>query len=444
MVWDPTHPPDGSAVVAAPLRGNFAALDTSLIAPLTALADNLVLTKGAGPTLTAVPAGTNGYLLTLVGGVPLWQPAPATGLTNPMTAVGDLIRGGASGAPMRLPIDTDGQVLTLNGGIPAWLALPVDPGFANPMTAVGDLIRGGTGGVATRLIRGLDGHFLTLSAGIPAWAPLPVDPGFANPMTSAGDLIVGGASGAPNRLGVGSNGYVLTLVGGAPLWQPAAVTGMPNPMTTAGDLIVGGTSGAPGRLGAGTTGHVLTLVAGTPAWQAAAAGGGGAVPIPLRIEAATLPDGTGTGNNPPELVREVSTGTQTANTPKVTRTYAAFDAATDEHLSWTFMLPPNWTAGGTIRLKWKARTATSGAVVWKAGAVATIDGSSDDDASVYTAADLAAGSTAPATQGQSVEVTIPITTTGFAAGRWITLFIGRDAGGMTGDAILMGAQLEHA
>lgn len=41
-------------------------------------------------------------------------------LTNPMTAAGDLIVGGAAGAPARLAKGTDGQVLTLVSGAEAW------------------------------------------------------------------------------------------------------------------------------------------------------------------------------------------------------------------------------------------------------------------------------------------------------------------------------------
>lgn len=43
---------------------------------------------------------------------------------NPMTAPGDLIRGGEGGGPVRLPIGTTGQVLTVSGGLPAWQAAP--------------------------------------------------------------------------------------------------------------------------------------------------------------------------------------------------------------------------------------------------------------------------------------------------------------------------------
>jgi hypothetical protein len=41
---------------------------------------------------------------------------------NPMTTAGDLIVGGAVGAPGRLGISTNGYVLTLTGGVPVWAA----------------------------------------------------------------------------------------------------------------------------------------------------------------------------------------------------------------------------------------------------------------------------------------------------------------------------------
>jgi hypothetical protein len=42
------------------------------------------------------------------------------GMTNPMTTDGDLIRGVAGGAPVRIAKGSNGQVLKMVGGIPAW------------------------------------------------------------------------------------------------------------------------------------------------------------------------------------------------------------------------------------------------------------------------------------------------------------------------------------
>ena len=396
MVWDPSHPAEDSAVVSAPLRDNFAVLDTALIAPLTALANGQLLVKAAGPVLAGVTPGTNGWVLTLVGGVP------------------------------------------------TWVILPVDPGFANPLTTFGDLIVAAGGGAPGRLGIGGNGSILQVTAGTVGWSAL---------VTALGDLIVGNASGQPSVLPVSTNGYVLTLVSGAPSWQAVPVDpGFASPMTSLGDLIVGAASGTPARLGIGTTGHVLTVAAGTPTWAApTGSGGGGVSAFRLPLEQATLPDGT-TGNVPPELVREKSTGTF-SGAPSPTRTYARFAgdaAAVAESLLWSFILPSNWGSGGTLRLKWKAAAATTGTVIWKAGACAITEGSTDDDAVAFTAATAATASTAPATQGQSAEVTIAMTTTGFAANRWVTVFVARDpvadtmtGTGTAGDAILMGVQFEY-
>lgn len=43
-------------------------------------------------------------------------------MTNPMSAAGDIIYGGASGTPTRLAKGSDGHVLTLASGVPSWAA----------------------------------------------------------------------------------------------------------------------------------------------------------------------------------------------------------------------------------------------------------------------------------------------------------------------------------
>lgn len=49
---------------------------------------------------------------------------PGAGLSNPMSALGDLITGGASGTPGRLAVGAEGRVLTVSSGVPAWVAAP--------------------------------------------------------------------------------------------------------------------------------------------------------------------------------------------------------------------------------------------------------------------------------------------------------------------------------
>lgn len=73
-----------------------------LVAAKTAEPPRLVTIAGAG---TGTGAGTDR--------------APA-GFRNPMSAPGDLIRGGMSGAAARLAIGAAGEVLTVVGGLPSW------------------------------------------------------------------------------------------------------------------------------------------------------------------------------------------------------------------------------------------------------------------------------------------------------------------------------------
>lgn len=43
------------------------------------------------------------------------------GMQNPMTAAGDVIVGGASGAPAKLALGAAGQILAVDNGAPAWV-----------------------------------------------------------------------------------------------------------------------------------------------------------------------------------------------------------------------------------------------------------------------------------------------------------------------------------
>ena len=158
------------------------------------------------------------------------------------------------------------------------------------------------------------------------------------------------------------------------------------------------------------------------------------------------PDGSGSGNNTAALSYEVSTGTQTTNTPKATQLKLLFDADTDEHWCFPLLLPGNYGSGGTLRVKGKMTSATSGNVILKAGQVASVDSSTADGAKVFAAADLSSATTVPGTAGYTFEAAITLTTTSMAANRHTVLFIGRDADNAgdtaTGDFELLSAMFE--
>lgn len=106
----------------------------------------------------------------------------------------------------------------------AWTNLATG-GMSNPMTAVADIIVGGTSGTPTRLSGGTDGYVLTMVSGAVAWAASAS--GFANPMTTAGDMIIGGASGAPARFAAPTTGTTWNLtyvIGTGYVWSSSAAT----------------------------------------------------------------------------------------------------------------------------------------------------------------------------------------------------------------------------
>jgi hypothetical protein len=200
----------------------------------------------------------------------------------PMTGVGDMVRGGLTGLPIRVPPGMDGQVLTMLGGVPAWQAAP---GFVNPMTVAGDIIVGGASGAPTKLGIGFADQVLTVVGATVQWKSLGT--ALVNPMTAQWDLIVGSTGGTPARLPKGTNTQVLTMVGSAIAWAPpSSVSGaMTNPMLVAGDMIIGGTAGAPTRLPPGANNLVLTMAGGVPVWLTPASAGGVMWPM-------LAPDGT--------------------------------------------------------------------------------------------------------------------------------------------------------
>ncbi len=69
--------------------------------------------------ITGGSPGANKVLTSDATGLATWQ-TPASGMSNPMTALGDLIYGGTSGTPARLAPGTASQVLTMSSGLPTW------------------------------------------------------------------------------------------------------------------------------------------------------------------------------------------------------------------------------------------------------------------------------------------------------------------------------------
>lgn len=136
------------------------------------------------------------------------------------------------------------------------------------------------------------------------------------------------------------------------------------------------------------------------------------------------PDGSGTGNNTAALSYEVSTGSQTANTPKVTRYKLLFDPTTDEHWLFQFKMPGDYASGGTLRGQIGVAAVSPGNVIMKGG-ISESSGNRTDD--VFLAGDVSAAVTMPGTANQGTEFTLALTMTNIVANDEVVVFLGRDA-----------------
>lgn len=147
----------------------------------------ITLSATSGTPSLAIIAGTDlnsngtfyhlGEIINKVGATQYTLTLPSvtgTLMVNPMTAVGDVIVGGASGAPTRLAKGSAGQVLKVNSAGTGLEWGTDNAGMSNPMTTAGDIIYGGSSGTPTRLAKGTSGQMLVMNSGAtaPEWTTL--------------------------------------------------------------------------------------------------------------------------------------------------------------------------------------------------------------------------------------------------------------------------------
>jgi len=228
-------------------------------------AGDLLYQTAAGAT-GKLAIGTNGQVLTVESGFPIWK-AASSGFANPMTLKGDVIFSkDASGTAERLAIGSSGQILTVNtSGLPEWAA---NSGISSVTGTSGQILANTISGAVTlslpTTITGLTSVSATTFTGNltgTASKATNVDGG------AKGSIPYQTAAGATSLLTLGSTSQVLTVdASGVPVWANAA-TGFTNPMNASGDIIYGGALGAATRLGVGSNGQVLTLSSGVPSWS---------------------------------------------------------------------------------------------------------------------------------------------------------------------------------
>lgn len=100
-------------------------------ATITTTTGTITLANGS----TLVTSGANSITFTSTGATNVTLPTSGTLMANPMTTGGDVIYGGASGAPTRLANGSNGQFLTSSGGTsaPTWTTVNGLVGFTSSL-----------------------------------------------------------------------------------------------------------------------------------------------------------------------------------------------------------------------------------------------------------------------------------------------------------------------
>jgi hypothetical protein len=183
--------------------------------------ENITLSTWTGSTniTTLGTIGTGTWSATTISAA-----KGGTGISS--YAAGDVLYASATNTLSKLPIGSEGQVLTINSGMPSWQNIGT---MTNPMTNLGDIVYGGTGGTPTRLA-GSAGFLKSTGSSAPTWSSvsltndvtgvLPIANGGTNSITTptSGGVSYGTGS-AYAFTDAGSSGQVLKSNGAAtPTW----------------------------------------------------------------------------------------------------------------------------------------------------------------------------------------------------------------------------------
>lgn len=162
------------------------------------------------------------------------------------------------------------------------------------------------------------------------------------------------------------------------------------------------------------------------------------------MNAALIGDGS-SGNAIPALSRIMGT----ESNPKKVLLVAAFDAATDEHLHFTFRVPADYASGGAVKLLWMTNSASSNNVVWGARIGAVTPADADTPVEHAEAAASTTTTAGNATEARRlIETAITLSNLdSIAAGDLATLIVYRDADNasdtLAADAELISVALEY-
>jgi hypothetical protein len=279
---------------------------------------SLTLTSATGLPLET---GVTGTLPLANGGTGATTKAAAFNALSPMTASGDMIYGGSSGAATVLAKGTDGQFLSLTSGAPAWTSIPTATASATGylasadwstfntkqaaytnLTTIGSLSNGSgflknDGSGVFTYANPSTSEISGLGTGVATWLATPSSANFAGAITdetgtgsvvlATSPTLVTPVLGVATGTSLSVSGQLTSTVatGTAPLvvtsTTPVAnlnIGGNAATATTATN-IAGGASGSipyqtaaatTAMLAKGTNGQVLTLVSGNPSWASPA------------------------------------------------------------------------------------------------------------------------------------------------------------------------------
>lgn len=117
-----------------------------------------VLYGSAANTLSKLPIGSAGEILTVVAGLPNWEPAPATGVTSVD------VSGGTTG------LTFSGGPITTSGTITMAGTLDETNGGTNQTSyTTGDILYASASNTLSKLPIGSEGEGLLVASGIPSW-----------------------------------------------------------------------------------------------------------------------------------------------------------------------------------------------------------------------------------------------------------------------------------
>jgi len=158
----------------------------------------------------------------------------------------------------------------------------------------------------------------------------------------------------------------------------------------------------------------------------AAGGGGGRARLSLPVTAAHLSDDS-TGSAAAQIQKKTSSD---ATDPQLFWVEALFDADTDEHIYYQFLMPDNYASAPVVDVYYKCTSATEGTAAFGARLAAVTDGDEADvDANKLADANVGTA-TVPGTAGYMDVISITMTNAdSVAANDFVVLCVFRDISG---------------